>query len=373
LRIGIDGRYIQDHFPGIGRYTYNLVDALPTVAPEAQLVIMYNPHLLNTRYDMLALGRGRGVQLVPVGIPALSLKEQFSLPSLAKQLSLDLLHSPYYVKPYRLPCPSVVTFYDVIPLLYPQYLPSPWARWLFRLTARLALRSAAAVITVSESTRHDLLTRFGANTDKVWVTPLAADDRFRPLPHGRVEAVRHKYSLPQRYILYVGINKPHKNLVHLLEVFARLPQRENLVLAGREDQRYPQARQAAERLGLGDRAHFLGDVADDDLPALYNGASLFAFPSLYEGFGLPVLEAMACGTAVICSNTSSLPEIVGDAAIALDPTDRQAWVEAIGEVLRSEVLRDEMSQKSLQQAETFSWEKTARKTRHVYADILSSR
>jgi glycosyltransferase involved in cell wall biosynthesis len=371
MRIGIDGRYIHDHFPGIGRYTYNLIKGLAMVAPEGDFLVFHNPQLLNTRYDLDELGRHGNVQLVRLDVPTFSLKEQYRLPSLAKRLALDLLHSPYYIKPYRLPCPSVVTFYDVIPLLYPQYLPSPWAKPLFKLTARLALRSAAAVITISQSACDDLLSFFNPPRHKVWVTPLAVDERFKPLEGEAVTAVRQKHGLPAQYILYVGINKPHKNLVHLLEVFNELETEAKLVLAGKEDPRYPQAREAAERLGLDEGVLFLGEVPEDDLPPLYNGATLFVFASLYEGFGLPVLEAMACGTPVVCSNTSSLPEIVGDTAIMLDPLDREAWLAAMKEVLENATLRKEMREKGLQRAKMFSWEETARKTWEVYRDTLN--
>lgn len=377
MQIGIDGRYIQDHFPGIGRYTYNLIDKLAKVAPEAEFLVLHNPRLRNTRHDVPKLAQNRNVQMVPLDVPTFSWREQFTLRSLAKRLPLNLLHSPYYIKPYWLPCPSVVTFYDVIPVLYPQYLPSPWARLLFRLTVRLALRSAAVVITISESAADDLLSRFGVPSDRVWVTPLAADDRFRPYGAQAIAELCQKYSLPAEYILYVGINKPHKNLVHLLEVFSLLETSAGatqepppLVLAGKEDPRYPQAHDMVGRLGLDDRVFFLGDVADDDLPLLYAGATLFVFPSLYEGFGLPVLEAMACGTPVICSNTSSLPEIVGSAAITLDPLDREAWAQAMEKVLSSGVLRREMQEKGLRRAKMFSWEQTARRTWQAYQEVL---
>ena len=171
-------------------------------------------------------------------------------------------------------------------------------------------------------------------------------------------------------MLYMGINKPHKNLVFLLEVFSELDTKVKLVLAGKEDPRYPEARQKAERLNLGESVVFLGEVADNDLPMLYSGAELFVFPSLHEGFGLPVLEAIACGTPVVCSNTSSLPEIVADAALTLDPLDREAWAVALMEVLEREALRAEMREKGLKRAAAFSWEETARRTWEVYQSTL---
>ncbi len=370
MRIGIDGRYVQDHFPGIGRYTYNLIKGLSSVTAEVDFVVFHNRRVLNTRYDLEGLGRSANIEVVPVDAPTLSLAEQYRLPLLARRCALDLLHSPYFIKPYWLSCHSVVTFYDVIPLLYPQYLPSWWAKPLYRLAAGMALRSSERVIAVSQSACDDLQTFLSVSRQKLAVIPLAVDARFEPLGEESVDNLRHRYGLPAEYALYVGINKPHKNLVHLLEVFSELDGEANLVLAGREDPRYPQARQAAERLGLAKRALFLGDVPDDDLPALYNGAAVFVFPSLYEGFGLPVLEAMACGTPVVCSNTSSLPELVGDAAITLHPQDRGAWVTALEEVLRRGDLRDEMRSKGLQRAKMFSWEETARQTWEVYRDAV---
>jgi len=155
-----------------------------------------------------------------------------------------------------------------------------------------------------------------------------------------------------------------------LQVFSQVETEVKLVLAGKEDPRYPQARQEAERLNLGERVVFLGEVADNDLPMLYNGAELFVFPSLYEGFGLPVLEAMACGTPVICSSTSSLPEIVGDAALTLDPLNRDAWVAGVRRALETESLRRELKEKGLQRAKAFSWEETARRTWELYQRIL---
>lgn len=370
MRIGIDGRYIEDHFPGIGRYTYNLTNRIPEVAPEGDFVVSHNPRLLNTRYDVEGLARHPNLKLVPVDVPTLSLKEQYRLRSLAKRLSLDLLHSPYYIKPYWLSCPSVVTIYDLIPMIYPQHLPYRWTAWIFRAAASLAVRRASHVIAISESTKADLVHLFGTSPEKITVTYLAADERFHPLERKDCERVLQRYGLPRGYILYLGINKPHKNLVFLLEVFSELDTEVKLVLAGKEDPRYPEARQEAERLNLGESVVFLGEVADNDLPMLYNGAELFVFPSLHEGFGLPVLEAIACGTPVVCSNTSSLPEIVADAALTLDPLDREAWVAALMEVLEKEALRAEMREKGLKRAAAFSWEETARRTWEVYQSTL---
>jgi glycosyltransferase involved in cell wall biosynthesis len=370
VRIGIDGRYIQDHYPGIGRYTYNLASKLPQVAPDAEFVLLHDPRLINTRYDVELLSRHDNLELVTVDIPTVSVQEQYRLHSLVKALSLDLLHSPYLIMPYWLPCPSVVTVYDLIPFIYPQYLPHRWTAWVFRAAMSLAVRRATKVIAISESTKRDLTRLFGAAQGKATAIHLAADERFRLLEREQWGQVVRSYGLPERYVLYMGINKPHKNLVFLLRVFSELSTDASLVLAGKEDPRYPQAHEEARRLGLADRVLFLGEIPDTDLPALYNGAQAFVFPSLYEGFGLPVLEAMACGVPVVASDSSSIPEIVDEVAITLDPQDADAWVAALTEVVEKERLRAEMSKKALERAEMFSWEETARRTWQVYQAAL---
>ena len=371
MRIGIDGRYIADHFPGIGRYTYNLAAKLPEFAPDTDFVLFRNPRLLNTRYDLERLALNPNLRLLPVDVPTRSLKEQYQLRSLAKALSLDLLHSPYYIKPYWLHCPSVVTMYDLIPMIYPQQLPHRWSAWIFRVTASLAVHSASQIIAISESTKRDVTRLLSGSQGRTTVVHLAADERFRPLDRAQLDKALQRLGLPRKYVLYMGINKPHKNLVFLLQLFAELNTDAKLVLAGMQDPRYSQVREEARRLRVDDRVVFLGEVADSDLPTLYNGAELFVFPSLYEGFGLPVLEAMACGTPVVCSSASSLPEIVGDAAVTLDPRDRGGWVAAMTEVLENEELRADLRTKGPARAAGFSWEDTARETFGVYRSVLS--
>ncbi len=373
-RIGIDGRYVQDHFPGIGRYTYHLIEGLASLYPEEAFVLIHNPALPNTRYRLGALTRCPNLELCRVDVPTLSPAEQVVLPWVVRRLSLDLLHSPYYIKPYWLPCPSVVTIYDLIPALYPQHLPSAWARLIYRATTRLALTTARRVITLSQASRRDLVERYGMPAAKVQVTYLAADARFRPQSAEGVAAVRWKYALPEAYILYVGVNKPHKNLVRLAEawgVVSRQPAAagRQLVIAGYWDPRYPQARERARQLGLEDRMRFLGPVAEEDLPALYSGCELFVFPSLYEGFGLPVLEAMACGAPVACSNTSSLPEVAGDAALYFDPTNVEAIAEVLDHAMREPDLRADLRERGLARAMEFSWQETARRTWEIYRTL----
>ncbi len=365
MRIGIDGRYIADHFPGIGRYVYNLVKALSRVAPDDELMVATHPGLPNSRYDLKELAAASNIRLEVLEARARSATEQVRWPLAARRWSLDVLHSPYFYKPLVLPCPSLVTIYDLIPLMFPQGF-TAWQRLSFRLTVWLALRTSGAVAAISGATRDDLRKHFDLQSDRIRVTPLAADAAFCPRPTTEVAAVREHYRLPENYLLYFGINKPHKNLQRLVEAYARLVSAPPLVLAGREDPRYPQARTQAEALGLGRRVFFPGEIAEAELPALYSGAVLFVFPSLYEGFGLPALEAMACGTPVVCSNSSSLPEVVGDAAVTFDPLSVDDMADAIGRVLADADLRVELRERGRAQATHFTWERTAQETLKAY-------
>jgi glycosyltransferase involved in cell wall biosynthesis len=371
----LDARTATDHFPGIGRYTASLARAMvPLLDEDERLILLCD--LTRSSFWSLTTLTGEQVQMVDVPVSPFSLRQQWAIPRLLRHLRADLYHSPYYLMPYRPGMPTVVTVYDLIPLLFPQHA-SPMARLLFRWTTAMALRTAAHVITISQVTRRDLLAFYRLPPEKVMAIPLAADPCFYyPQPLAEVERVRRKYTLPEGYILYIGINKPHKNLKTLIGAWAQVRDSQfathnwHLVIAGVWDSRYPEPRQRVEELGLENAVRFLGPVLEKDLPGLYAGAILFVFPSLYEGFGLPVLEAMACGTPVICSNTSSLPEITGEAALLVDPLEVDALASAIDRVLSAKTLRKELRDKGLSQVGNFSWRKTARETLKWYRVIL---
>ncbi|MDO8672063.1 MAG: glycosyltransferase family 1 protein [Dehalococcoidia bacterium] len=366
MRVGIDGRYIQNHFPGIGRYTYNLVRALALVSPQDTFIVFYNPRLENTRFDIQRLA-APNVLLRLADVPTFSMQEQTKLPSLITKEKVAVFHSPYYIKPYRHRVPSVVTIHDVSPSLYPEYLPSVQARLVFEATTRLAIATSKVVIVDSYAARTDLIREYSVSPDKVRVVHLAADE----FEDGQGRSELPSCLQGRRYVLYLGINKPHKNLVRLIQAWAKIDVPHKLVLAGKEDERYPEARQEVEALGLAGRVMFLGEVKEDEMPAVYRGAELFVFPSLYEGFGLPVLEAMKSGVPVIASQTSSLPEIVGDAGILVNPYDVNEMAMAIQFTLTNDSLREELRQKSLDQAQKFSWERTARETLQIYREAAS--
>jgi glycosyltransferase involved in cell wall biosynthesis len=376
MRIAIDGRYIHDHFPGIGRYTYNLIRGLANAVRDDTVVVVHNPDLPNSRYDIAALGSLPNIELARTASRPFSLAEQWQMPQLARRLKVDVWHAPYYIGPYLLPCPLVVTVHDAISSRYPQYLPSRAARFSYEVTMRLAMLAARQVIAVSRASYNDLERFFAVPPAKLTVVYEGADESYEPQSARAIENMRNRLHLPPRYALYLGMNKPHKNVTRLIEAWGlvqrkwhaldEVPGLPPLIMAGRSDPRYGQARETAERLSLGDSVRFLGDVAEADLPALYSGAMLFVFPSLYEGFGLPVLEAMACGAPVVCSTTPALLETAGDAALTVNPLDVQALAQAMLRVLTSTELRHDLSQRGRKQAARFEWERAAAETLQVY-------
>ncbi len=361
----IDGRFVQDHFPGIGRYTFNLIRALGPVAPDQAFTVWYNPALCNTRHDLTALARSPNVRLERLDVRTFSLQEQWRLPARLGECRAGLYHSPYYIMPYRPGVPTIVTLYDLMPLRYPHYF-SPHQRLIFNVANRLAVRAARRVIAISRATANDLVQLLHVPLEKIDVIPLAADPLFRPAPASDVARVREKFKLPASYVLSVGINKPHKNLGTLVKAWQQAKGEAGaLVIAGAWDARYPMAQEGAGTRGM----IIIRNVPEDDLPALYAGARIFVMPSLYEGFGLPILEAMACGTPVIAANTSSLPEVAGNAALFFDPQAANELTEQMLQVVRSRALEEELRARSSARAAQFSWAQTARETLRVYREI----
>ncbi len=362
----VDGRFVQDHFPGIGRYTFNLIRGLAQVAPDQAFTVWYNPSLRNTRYDMMALARYPSVRLEQLNVRTFSLQEQWRLPARLNECRAGLYHSPYYIMPYRPGIPTVVTVYDLIPFRYPHDFSSS-QRLVFNVTIRLAVRAARRVIAISQATANDLVQLLRVPLSKIDVIPLAADPIFKPPPASEVARVREKFKLPTAYVLSVGINKPHKNLGTLVEAWQQINREAGaLVIAGAWDVRYPLAQDDAGAEGM----ISIPNIPEGDLPGLYAGARVFVMPSLYEGFGLPILEAMACGAPVMAAHTSSLPEVAGNAALFFDPKDANALTEQMLRVVRSSPLEEELRAKSLARAAQFSWAQTARETLQVYGKTI---
>jgi alpha-1,3-rhamnosyl/mannosyltransferase len=342
-----------------------LVAALARVAPGEKFVVLHNPALKNTRYDLGALKSYPNIKLVRVDIPTSSAREQFGLALNILQSRAAIFHSPYFIKPYLLPARSLVTIFDLIPIHYPAELFDSALRLTFRLAILLAAWTCSRILAPSAATGQDLVARLRVPRQKVSVTVLGVESRFVPQPEAEVMIAREKYSLPGKYLLYVGSNKPHKNLGTLMQAWDRTGLDAELVIAGAWDKRYAAGRSDA----VTRRPIFLHNIEDADLPALYSGATTFVMPSLYEGFGLPLLEAMACGAPVISSNVSSMPDVAGDAALYFEPHDTHGLAELITRVVSDRGLQEEMRDKSLARAKGFSWERTAGETLAAYRSV----
>lgn len=366
--IVIDARTATAHFPGIGRYVVNLVQGLLRVVPTLPITLVQSPVSIEPS-NLPDLPR------ISCPVSPFSASQQWVVPRLLRQGHVNLYHSPYYLMPYRPGLPTVVTFYDVIPLVYPKYF-HPFQRLLFRGTHLLASMAATRIIAISEATRADLIRHIRIRPEKIVVIPLGVDSHFHPRRREEIIQIRQKYGLPEKYLLYLGSNKPHKNLERLVDAYQQIgdPFRSKvkLVIAGLWDRRYDGAKKMANAAGVKDRVQFVGRIEEADLPALYSGAMLFVFPSLREGFGLPVLEAMACGTTVVCSNRSGLSEVAGGAALLINPEDTHHLAEGIDRVLRDEDLRHELTERGLKRAKLFTWEKTTERTLTLYHQVLNA-
>ncbi len=285
---------------------------------------------------------------------------------MARRDQLGLFFSPYIKGPLFLPCPLVTTIHDLMFLVHPDY--THWStaprRWLFTRIARLVARRATAILTDSEFSRHDIERLLRVPTQKLTVVPIGVPSSYRPECEASIGSqIARRYGLTRPYVLYVGNFKPHKNLALLLRAFARLPeylrQRYQLVLAGGLDRFQPPLAALAAELGIAQRLVFPGFIAEDDMPALYSAAELFVFPSLYEGFGLPVLEAMACGAPVVCTRAACLPEVAGEAAILIDPHSVTDMAGAIERCLTDDDLRQGLRARGRQRVQEFAPHKTA--------------
>jgi len=285
---------------------------------------------------------------------------------------VDLFHATDHLLPRLSRVRSVFTLHDLIFRFHPE-THKPLNRWFLTFMMPRFLQAADAVIAVSESTKRDAVRLYGLEEAKIKVIYEGVNPRFRPAPPETVSVVRQRYGLPESFILSVGTIEPRKNFASLLEAYHALRDQWpelKLVIAGKKGWLYEGFFRRLRELGLEDEVILPGFVFDDDLISLYSDADLFAFPSLYEGFGLPVLEAMACGAPVITSNTSSLPEVAGDAAMFVDPNNVKALADAMKSVLENKQLSDELRAKGFKQAAKFHWESAARGTLAVYASVL---
>jgi alpha-1,3-rhamnosyl/mannosyltransferase len=368
MRILIDARTVSDHFPGIGRSTFELIRALARLLERDELILLSNPALSNTRFDLRSVLSGAKVRIVTTTARPFSITEQLLLPGQLKKLAPDVMHFPYPVMPYAAHGRIAIGIHDIIPIRLPQYF-SLRHRLLYKASIRLALRSASRIICPSRATFLDIISVFHQDASRLAIVSGGVNESFHPLEPGELQPVRTAYGLREAYVLYIGSNKPHKNLPALIRAYTLLPKAPGLVVAGEEDPRYTNARELAQALKLNDRVRFLGSIPERDLPALYSGAMAFVFPSIYEGFGLPPLEAMACGVPVACSNIPCLSETVRDAALLFNPEHSEDIAAAVERVLGDENLRADLRIRGLRRAAELSWDEAARQALKAYRQI----
>jgi glycosyltransferase involved in cell wall biosynthesis len=349
MRIGVDVRELRRNIQtGIGRVLEAFLTETLALRPDLELVLYGDAE---TRTDL----RGERRRMRVLSQPTTLWFDQLALPRALAQDGIHVFFSPYYKAPLFAPCPVVVTIHD---LLFLQVGNWKLSHVLFKPWARLIASRATAVLTDSRQSRDDIERILGIAAPRLEVIPLGVSTGFKPEAREDCPAVLERLGIPPDYVLQVTNFHPHKNDLFLVKVFARLAPsfpHLSLVLAGRPAGSNRDLLALIEERGLEDRVHLTGHVAEKHLRALYAGAHLFAFPSLYEGFGLPVLEAMASGTPVVCSSSSSLPEVAGDAAILADPKDEEAWFASLGRALSDAPLRDRLRQAGLARAREFSW------------------
>ena len=367
MRIGIDARKLHDF--GIGTYIRNLLRQLARLDRDTEYVVFGRP---DDRETLASLGAN--FRPVPETAGNYSLAEQIKIPLAVRREGVTLFHAPHYVLPPLVTCRSVVTIHDCIHLMFPGYLPSRTALFYARASISLAARRATRVLTVSESSKRDILRFVNVQPEKIDVIYNSYDERFGVEPtEDAMGRVRERYQLDDQFVLYAGNVKPHKNLERLIEAFHLVRNRGldhlKLVLIGDDISKYTALRRAVHRHQLHKYVRFLGYLPEDTLAVMYRLAGVFVFPSLYEGFGLPPLEAMASGTPVVTSSVSSLPEVAGDAAVLVDPYDAHAIADGIHSVLTDARRRDELKRLGLARAKQFSWESSVRRVREIYGQV----
>ncbi len=375
MRIIVSGWFLSHADTGSGQYLHALLRELPALAADLDLhVVAPLPAPQPPGWQLHArLAGSRPLAKVRF--------EQLEIPRAARQLQADIVHIPYWAPPLRSPAPLVVTVHDIIPLLLPEHRGSLPMR-LYAALAAAATRGATKVIADSRSSSRDIIARLQLPPERVHTVHLAAAEHFASAAGAApADSLRAKYGLPICYVLYLGGFQRRKNVRHLLAAWtwarSGLPERCQLVIAGRlpphpDGRLFHDLPAIAVRHGIRESVRFIGAVDEADKPALYQGAACFVFPSSYEGFGLPPLEAMACGVPVVTTGTGSLGEVVGDAAyLVSDPTDARKLGAAIISVIVDTELASDLRARGLKQAALFSWEQTARETVRIYQRAAS--
>lgn len=380
MRIGFNGRYLQKTPSGIEYYLLNLINALTKMDSQNEYYLFLNRQPFKSLEMKNRLDRA-GAKIRVSDWPSRSsfsrlIWDYAVLPRDLKKERIDIFHGSSFSVPLAKTCPSVVSIHDLAFSYFPEGYPKA-SLYYFRILLPLVVKQANMIITDSESSRRDIVDMFAVPTTKVAVVYHGIGSDFRIVDDpDRLERVQRKYRITREFMLNVsGLITPRKNLITLFESYAKLRRKHimnhQLVVVGKPGWLYSKIFETVARLGLQEDVVFTGPVPYDDLIALYNAAKLLVFPSWYEGFGYPVLESMACGTPVVASNVSSLPEIVGAAGLLVNPADKDELADSINRVLEDDILKNRLIKRGLLRAKSFTWEKTARQTLRLYERTVS--
>lgn len=368
MKIGLTTSTIDGNRVGIGTYSYNLVKNLTKIDKKNEYILIHQCHTNDNIYK-------ENKELI-IPYPRIPLKKTIGdniiLARKLRKHDFDIVHDLSQVSPFLFSSPfkKILTIHDLIPILFPE---TCWFIHVFlqKHVLPLTLKNVDVIITVSKNTKQDVIKYLKFPENKIKVVYLGVNEKFNLLKN-KNDIVK-KYGINFPFILYVGTLEPRKNIPTLIKAFYKIKKngmKYKLVIVGGKGWKYQEIYETIKKVNLQKEVIFTGYVPDEDLPKLYNAADLFVFPSLYEGFGLPPLEAMACGCPVITSNTSSLPEVIGDAGMMVDPYDVDELAKAMNNVLSDEELREDMIKKGLERVKQFSWEKTAKETKKVYEGIM---
>jgi len=365
MKIAFDLRRIGN--PGIGRYMKCLSEFVVAQAPEHEYLLILPPegeHLIHAP----------NAQKLCTSLKYYSFREQFELPRILSRHKVDLLHSPHFLLPLVRPCPVVATIHDVIYMACPGDLPSLAGRQYYRIMMNACSRMATRIITDSEHSRNEIVRYLHTDPEKIEVIYPAVDSFFHSEADStRIASVRSRFGIDRDYVLCVGIYKPRKNHAGLLTAFRKMLDsgcQAQLVVAGPMGEGEPVLRRLAREFGIAEHVIFTGFVNDADLRALYFGARVYACPSVYEGFGFTVLEAMACGTPVVCSSATSLPEVAGKAALYFNPHNPEEMASQLVRAFSGDALRASLIAEGHRNLLRFNWKETARQTLEVYHQAL---
>lgn len=376
-KILFDGRFLSLSHAGIGRYSNELLKELLLADRKQKYILVISPNACLDKELVRALNeRDEPVEIVETSALHYSLAEQTSYLSLLNRLRPDLIHFPHFNHPIFYKGNFVVTIHDLTLSDYSER-GNFVKRFIYKKVISNAAYKSKRILTVSDYVNKQLTREFGLPVDKVVTTYNGIDSKFTRITNPRTLSKVDRYDLKDPYIISVGQWRSHKNLLRLVEAFKKVTEevgnkypKLNLVFVGRKEEKYPQLQHKIDELKLGNRVIFTGFVKDEDLPIIYNNATLFVFASLSEGFGLPGLEAQACGVPVVSSNKTALPEIYGNGALYFDPENVRDMADKITMVLKDRVLQDKLRKLGLKNSQKYSWKETAKKTLAVYREVL---